>query len=456
MRKALMILACIVLMAGYAHAGWFLSQIRHEAASGPTALFSIDPYTSGTLTDSVSAGTMTVVRNSLGTYSDSTGCYAVAVNTGRFDDGCIFEPAVTNTIKNSEDLTIVGVEDGDWFSGVGTGNCTITSDATTSPLAGVNADAICAAGTNETHYIYTFQPASQGDVWVSSAFLKAGVKTSAFIGITYLSAIFAPLAGGNVTIDLTTGGTSAWGATVLSAEDVGGGWYRLGIRIAAVAPATTVYVLSSYGIEGGAYLGTGAEDLYLWGGQLEESLYLTEYVRTAGAPVTTAEEYAEINIPAAVATAVGVGQEGTAVAKLQFSIAHSGVAGANYCPAVGVGASTDPPMVSAGSDGTLYGVFSADSNPTSVTVTTTWSADAVVWTGITWGSGLFRALYRKSIGDWTAGGDEAFAGFTVDGANKLVVGRKYGANAKVPFKILELHVWGTELSTADLNATYGF
>jgi len=411
-----------------------------SVAHADDTLWRIDPLNNGTITDEISLTVMDVSRNSAATWSDAAGCYTVAVNTARIDsDGLIIEPGGTNIITDSEDFTIDAAP---WTDGVGTGDCAVGSDAVSSPLSGVDADALQGTlGVTNYHYVYAVGVAAAGQTWTASVFARDGTLSPSRLVLGFGTGGFAPIS--FTGINISDG----------SAIAVGEGWFRLSVT--ATAPATTAYlIMQCLPANGWFYAGTGGEEAYFWGADLEEKPYVTEYVRTGGGAVTTADEYAYMALPASVSTAVASGQDGCAVVEVCLSQASDFTGTTNYYPLLTCAGAADAPLLYMGYTGGASGVWSTDSAATTATAAPTWSAGDSMLVAVRWGGGNFQIGYRASGGAWTWGAAQAFDGFTVDGANQLVLGRKYAANMKPPCRLRTAAILDFQPTAADMAADF--
>jgi hypothetical protein len=191
----------------------------------------------------------------------------------------ILEPQRSNVQTHSEDLTQT--------SSYGTGDTSITANATTSPDGYTNADKLVESATTARHELYGKSLTYSGTSSVSF-FAKAAERR-------YLSAFVAgnPALGG-ATFDLQTGTiTAISGGTNAKIENYGSGWYRCSFTTTAAATTTLYLCLRTTGgapnIE--TYAGNGTSGLYLWGFQTEiAGAYATSYIPTLGTSVTRVAE----------------------------------------------------------------------------------------------------------------------------------------------------------------------
>ena len=169
----------------------------------------------------------------------------------------LLEPTVTNFLNYSEDFT-----QSNWNkSGV-----TITSNATTSPSGTNNGSLMTATTTNGT--------LSDFNEWITttrtaSIFVKK--NTSSLIKIINGST------GANITFDLDIGEVTTSSATFEgSITSLANNWYRIN------AQHNTTSGTASLGIR----IPISGQSVYIWGAQMEDTIYATSYVPTVSTQVT--------------------------------------------------------------------------------------------------------------------------------------------------------------------------
>jgi hypothetical protein len=193
--------------------------------------------------------------------------------------GLLVEPAATNLLLRSDDLTTT------WTNT----NSTEGSNATTAPDGSTTADSIIeASDTAQTHGIQqTSASLTSGTAYTFSVYLKQGTRTWARLdGATTRFA-------DNFYCDFNLGsgavGTLGAGCTAATITAIGDGWYRC--TITATCDSTGTNVFTVYIGEGDTditYNGDGAKLIYMWGAQLEAGSIATSYIPTVSATVTRA------------------------------------------------------------------------------------------------------------------------------------------------------------------------
>ena len=169
----------------------------------------------------------------------------------------LLEPIVTNFLNYSEDFT-----QSNWNkSGV-----TITSNATTSPSGTNNGSLMTATATNGSLFDF--------NEWITttrtaSIFVKK--NTSSLIKIINGST------GANITFDLDIGEVTTSSATFEgSITSLANNWYRIN------AQHNTTSGTAALGIR----IPTSGQSVYIWGAQMEDTIYATSYVPTTSTQVT--------------------------------------------------------------------------------------------------------------------------------------------------------------------------
>jgi hypothetical protein len=169
----------------------------------------------------------------------------------------LLEPTVTNFLNYSEDYT-----QSNWNkSGV-----TITSNATTSPSGNNNGSLMTATTTNGT--------LSDFNEWTTTtrtASLFVKKHTSSLIKIINGST------GENITFDLDIGEVTTSSATFEgSITSLANNWYRIN------AQHNTTSGTAPLGIR----IPISGQSVYIWGAQIEDTIYKTSYVPTTNTSVT--------------------------------------------------------------------------------------------------------------------------------------------------------------------------
>ena len=169
----------------------------------------------------------------------------------------LLEPTATNFLNYSEDFT-----QSNWYkSGV-----TITSNATTSPSGTNNGSLMTATATNGSLFDFNEWIATTR---TASLFVKK--NTSSLIKIINGST------GENITFDLDIGEVTTSSATFEgSITGLANNWYRIN------AQHNTTSGTASLGIR----IPISGQSVYIWGAQIEDTIYETSYVPTTNTSVT--------------------------------------------------------------------------------------------------------------------------------------------------------------------------
>lgn len=108
------------------------------------------------------------------------------------------------------------------------------------------------------------------------------------------------------TLEIVRGATDNWSNATSSY--VGNGWYRISATLTPLNGTPPIIHLSDDANPTGSpapYEGDGVSGCMIWGYQLEQSAFVTDYIETDAAPVSTASETLQID-PVELAKAVGV------------------------------------------------------------------------------------------------------------------------------------------------------
>jgi hypothetical protein len=208
-----------------------------------------------TLRDSASGSELvTFTRASSGTYAGSDG---------------LIKTATTNLLLRSEEF-----DNASWSKFL----CTITQNSIAAPDGQVTADLLVEDTTNGFRALQQSFTAVASTAYAFSVYIKAGDRTFARVYAgTSASWTSAPSAIFNLSTGAVQSGSNA------SIAAVGNGWYRCTVTgtFGATGGATAFLVgpvLTSGGTN--SYLGTGANAIYIWGAQLEQSSTMGEYIPT--------------------------------------------------------------------------------------------------------------------------------------------------------------------------------
>ena len=167
-----------------------------------------------------------------------------------------------------------------------TPNSSVSVDSFLAPDGTTTADGLVGDATNSLHYISTTtqEPVTNGKTYIYSTYVRANDRDDIRLQVN------GPGFGGaeNAFFKLSTQtvtGTSA-GVTDTSIEDAGSGWYRISMKVTAVADASTHLERYVQDPASSSYTGDGVTvNAWFWGAQLEEVTTAT----TPGAyrPTTT-------------------------------------------------------------------------------------------------------------------------------------------------------------------------
>jgi hypothetical protein len=195
--------------------------------------------------------------------------------------GILVEPAATNLLLQSEDLTTT------WTNT----NSSESANATTAPNAETTADKLVeASDTGQVHSIdQTSASVTSGTTYVFSCYLKAGERTWA--RLSGATTRFADNFHADFNLGTGAVGTVGAGATISGIVSIGNGWYRCYIGAACDSTGTNVMSITiGEGDTDVTYNGDGSSGIYVWGAQLEAGSVATSYIPTLGSTATRAED----------------------------------------------------------------------------------------------------------------------------------------------------------------------
>ena len=192
--------------------------------------------------------------------------------------GMLFEGQRTNLCLRSMEF-----DDASWLKSnlvtAGMANVAYSPDGT------VNADQIIEDGTTGSHYTYQYIALADSTDFLLSVYAKkkAGRDWCLLQMVNKASVVFGAY------FNLETGVIgSSIGSAYPTIQNVGSGWFRIGILGASGTGGATPYVAFNVVTGDGAYsyAGDGVSGHYTWGAQLEAGLFPSSYIVTSNASVT--------------------------------------------------------------------------------------------------------------------------------------------------------------------------
>ena len=246
-------------------------------------------------------------RSSTSTYLDSDGLIKTAPSgVARFEYdtsgkalGLLMEESRTNVATRSQEFT-----NSAWFK---TG-MTATDNVAVAPDGTTTAATLMDNGTDNVHHGLYQAQASRTD-FTQSFFVKPNGNNyvnlrASTTTLDWHTITFALIGDGSVTQSLA-GSNSPYTNVSGKIIALANGWYR--ISMSATRPAGNAYVLnldaatgptetlrSDYGIQE-TYTSNTSKGYYIWGGQLEEAVFLTSYIPTTASTVTRSADVASID-----------------------------------------------------------------------------------------------------------------------------------------------------------------
>jgi hypothetical protein len=216
-------------------------------------------------------------RSGAATYVDSNGLIKTAItNEPRFNHKSV---VITNLIKRSENF-----DDGGYWATDNSG-LTITANGITSPSSSLTSDTLTEANTNTIHNRYqNVGLLSTSSPYTFSVYVKPNTVTRVRLGLGY-----AGLGGGGYAIFNLSSGTVI--STTASAVDPGSnlsativpvynGWYRCSFTVTParsdLAYFASIALINSSNAD--VYQGNTANNLYVWGAQLEKGSSASDYL----------------------------------------------------------------------------------------------------------------------------------------------------------------------------------
>jgi len=186
--------------------------------------------------------------------------------------------APSNQIPNSESFTATT-----WAPTGLNATTPVVSNTVVAPDGTTTADSIVEDTANSTHRIDYSGLAGNAGKYAASVYLKAGTKT--FARLQFDATLNAVSSSAGVQINLTNGtlsSTTVAGnitAATATSEDVGNGWYRVGL-IFTISPvyvlaggSVRIYLMQSLAATP-SYIGNGS-NIFVWGAQFGAMTYET-------------------------------------------------------------------------------------------------------------------------------------------------------------------------------------
>lgn len=199
---------------------------------------------------------VTFTRASSGTYVGSDG---------------VLRTATTNLLLQSEDFSTT-------WTNLGSSENT---NVVFAPNGTKTADALVDTAVSEPHALSQTITLAASTTYTFSAYLKKGSQRYGVL-VFGVNASWGTGAGASAYFDLQDGVVKSTTAATASITNVGNDWYRCIATATTTASASSFIVRISSSETGTSqtYLGTGAEAIYIWGAQLEQSSTVGEYIPT--------------------------------------------------------------------------------------------------------------------------------------------------------------------------------
>ena len=200
-------------------------------------------------------------------------------------NGCpshLLEPQRTQLIQYSEDFSNQSI----WR------RVTVNSNLSISPDGTLNADKLNDSTDNNSHYIALDSSFSLGS-YSASIFAKKGTLNYLYIWFTGFNGVFDEE---KVWFDLDNGTVGNTQSPIeASIEDYGNGWFRCSAKSTAdIATSGRIAFGLSNADNVTSFIGSGTDNIYIWGAQVEAGSYPTSYIPNYGtaAGVTRSAETA--------------------------------------------------------------------------------------------------------------------------------------------------------------------
>jgi hypothetical protein len=238
--------------------------------------------------------------------------------------GCpslLLEKQSTNLFPYSEDFT-----NGVWSLG----GLSITANNTTSPDGTQNADKFTEDSSNGNHLFYNTNAVTLAATTSVSIFYKKGTRRYFSIKLQIGTSSYTQVFDADA---VTTGSNSSNGLTSVSTSIVsmGNGWVRATLTGTDPNASTACYIICSLSNSATpsfdpnnfnpTYQGTGTDNGFFWGAQIEASSYPTSYIPTTSASATRVVDQSQTALGSSI-----IGQsEGVLFLDVDFSPYGTGV-----------------------------------------------------------------------------------------------------------------------------------
>lgn len=156
---------------------------------------------------------------------------------------------------------------------------TVSSNLVAAPDGNLTADKLVATAVAGSHYLYRYKTLANGR-YTASVYVKAAEITEVYFYMSdasYSTGIIANLAAGTYTTTLA----GSWANSTYFMQDVGNGWWRIGVSSDKGAGTTMTPILALRKAGSTSFTGDGVEGCYAWGLQVEEG-ELTDYFPVTG------------------------------------------------------------------------------------------------------------------------------------------------------------------------------
>ena len=186
----------------------------------------------------------------------------------------LLEPQSTNLVTYSEDFS-------QWTPDT---NASVTSNSIISPDGTQNADKLV-AGSSVARQSIKFNLTASGNI-SAYVFAKKGEYSVIQLTDAVLGAAFA-------NFDLESGLVGSTNTYAANIENYGNGWYRCGITYANNNPINSIRLSIAQNSTSARlvnFAGNSSDGLYIYGAQLENSLFPTSYIPTSGSATTRVVE----------------------------------------------------------------------------------------------------------------------------------------------------------------------